>query len=243
MEHPLPGRSGQDARCQHNAGRSVDRGRSSRGEASAGLGKATRHEGGCGAPPPISANGGPLASAAGELSQVTFTDAVTLGLAGATFALAIFTFLMARATRNAASATKELVGVAQDQMRIAEAGLEHMRYEAKAAQEPLVVVELEDEQGIQVPHRASSELYYVFVAARLRNYGGHAVVDVSTSPERLTCRVSPLTWPGLLQLALACRLGCASTSATRRPMSGLAHHYRYALGPWVSRSGANGCTS
>jgi hypothetical protein len=101
----------------------------------------------------------------------------TFLLALATFTLAIFTFRMARDTKNVATGTQKLATAANEQVRIAADELTHAKAQTKAAQEPQVVLESDDETVMQVPHRPGSPMSYVFVRVRLANYGGHAVIE------------------------------------------------------------------
>lgn len=105
-------------------------------------------------------------------------------LALATFALAFFTFRMAQETRSVAARTRELATAAKEQVN---AGLEQVRIsteqlvlaknEALAAEEPQINVELVEGQTIgPVRQREGVNLFYIWVNARLVNYGGPAVV-------------------------------------------------------------------
>lgn len=125
----------------------------------------------------------------------------TLILAAATFLLALFTHRMAVETRSVAERTAELadaanrqvkagleqVALAGEQVAIAKSEVEHVKGEAIAAQQPHVMVELLEGQTIgPVRQRDQMNLFYLWVEARLVNYGGHAIVDqinVTGSPK------------------------------------------------------------
>src|SRR5207247_1279294 len=108
----------------------------------------------------------------------------TFLLALATVTLAFFTFRMAQETKKVAAGTEKLVTAANDQLkaaneevRIAGEELAHAKEQTRAAQEPQVVLESDDESVTQVPHRPGSPMSYVFVKVRLANYGGHALIE------------------------------------------------------------------
>src|SRR5438132_8512104 len=115
--------------------------------------------------------------------MVDWVAVATFLLALATFTLAFFTFRMARETKKVATGTERVATAAADQLnaaneqvRIAGEELAHAKAQTRAAQEPQVVLEMDDDAVTAVAHRSGSPMSYVFVKVRLANYGGHAVV-------------------------------------------------------------------
>lgn len=149
----------------------------------------------------------------------------TLVLAAATFLLALFTLVLAVQTRNVARRTEDLAKAAQEQVRlaerqieIAEADVAESQADARAAQQPNILVELDDDDPLDwSPQAPDAPIFYLSVKLKLVNYGGHALIDrlhITGSPQLQT---RPSDVAGLLplggQMRFVIRFNAGTTKA------------------------------